>query len=192
MTVSFVLVQQFCHSEIGCSMSPTLWPEASVILILFALGPKPHSGSETAKPSLTVNRIPPVSLLQGNLVPCPGKVTLRVMADWQIHNMAVRSGSLSRLSFCSEGHTSVSCFISDLQGNDIKVTAESTGEHAFSLPLPLHQPPHWMDGLPVQHALLHRFHGAGNERVCAHTHCYTSFTPLIPVEVLLGYPLRLA
>ncbi|XP_037846667.1 membrane-associated transporter protein isoform X2 [Chlorocebus sabaeus] len=48
----------------------------------------------------------------------------------------------------------------DLQGNDIKVTAESTGEHAFSLPLPLHQPPHWMDGLPVQHALLHRFHGA--------------------------------
>ncbi|XP_031991476.1 membrane-associated transporter protein isoform X2 [Hylobates moloch] len=47
----------------------------------------------------------------------------------------------------------------DSQGNDIKVTAESTGEHAFSLPLPLHQPPHWMDGLPVQHAVLHRFHG---------------------------------
>nr|XP_027792117.2 membrane-associated transporter protein isoform X2 [Marmota flaviventris] len=47
----------------------------------------------------------------------------------------------------------------DSEGNDHEVTPEGTGEHATPLPFPLHQPPHWMDCLPVQHALLHRFHG---------------------------------
>nr|XP_008510100.1 PREDICTED: membrane-associated transporter protein isoform X4 [Equus przewalskii] len=47
----------------------------------------------------------------------------------------------------------------DSEDNDHEVTAEGTGEYASPLPLPLHQPPPWMDRLPVQHALLHRFHG---------------------------------
>uniref|UniRef100_A0A8D0PUN0 Membrane-associated transporter protein n=1 Tax=Sus scrofa TaxID=9823 RepID=A0A8D0PUN0_PIG len=47
----------------------------------------------------------------------------------------------------------------DSEDNDHKVTAEGTDEHACPLPLPLHQSPHWMDRLPVQHALLHRLHG---------------------------------
>uniref|UniRef100_A0A8C8Z6X9 Solute carrier family 45 member 2 n=1 Tax=Prolemur simus TaxID=1328070 RepID=A0A8C8Z6X9_PROSS len=47
----------------------------------------------------------------------------------------------------------------DSQADDHEVTAEGTGEHASPLPLPLHQPPHWMDRIPVQHALLHRFYG---------------------------------
>ncbi|XP_013370392.1 PREDICTED: membrane-associated transporter protein isoform X1 [Chinchilla lanigera] len=45
------------------------------------------------------------------------------------------------------------------EGNDHEVTCERTGEHASPLPLPMYQPPHRMDCLPVQHALLHRFHG---------------------------------
>ncbi|KAM9104796.1 membrane-associated transporter protein isoform 4-T4 [Megaptera novaeangliae] len=47
----------------------------------------------------------------------------------------------------------------DSEDNDHEVTAEGADEHASPLPLPLHQPPHWMDRLPVQHALLHRLHG---------------------------------
>uniref|UniRef100_A0A4W2F7H6 Solute carrier family 45 member 2 n=1 Tax=Bos indicus x Bos taurus TaxID=30522 RepID=A0A4W2F7H6_BOBOX len=47
----------------------------------------------------------------------------------------------------------------DSEDNDLEVTAEGIEERAPSLPLPLHQPPHWMDCLPVQHALLHRLHG---------------------------------
>ncbi|XP_045643374.1 membrane-associated transporter protein isoform X2 [Ursus americanus] len=37
----------------------------------------------------------------------------------------------------------------DQEGNDREVTAEGAGEYASPLPLPLHQPPHWMDRLPV-------------------------------------------
>ncbi|XP_067586583.1 membrane-associated transporter protein isoform X5 [Pseudorca crassidens] len=47
----------------------------------------------------------------------------------------------------------------DSEGSDREVTAEGAVEHASPLPLPLHQPPHRMDRLPVQHALLHRLHG---------------------------------
>eukprot|EP00073_Rattus_norvegicus_P044223 XP_017446320.1 PREDICTED: membrane-associated transporter protein isoform X1 [Rattus norvegicus] len=46
------------------------------------------------------------------------------------------------------------------EDNVDEVTSSGTSEHAFPLSLPLHQPPHWMDCLPVKHALLHRFHGA--------------------------------
>lgn len=60
-------------------------------------------------------------------------------------------------------------FIPDSEDNDHEVTAEGTGEYASPLPLPLHQPPHWMDRLPFQHAVFHRFHGPGNEHVCTHT-----------------------
>ncbi|KAM7149860.1 membrane-associated transporter protein isoform 2-T2 [Molossus nigricans] len=45
------------------------------------------------------------------------------------------------------------------EDNDHEVTAEGTDEYASPLPLPLHQPPHWMDCLPIQHAVFHRFHG---------------------------------
>uniref|UniRef100_A0A671F4L6 Solute carrier family 45 member 2 n=1 Tax=Rhinolophus ferrumequinum TaxID=59479 RepID=A0A671F4L6_RHIFE len=47
----------------------------------------------------------------------------------------------------------------DWEDNDREVAAEGAGEYACPLPLPLPQPPHWMDRLPVQHALLHRLHG---------------------------------
>ncbi|KAF6127252.1 solute carrier family 45 member 2 [Phyllostomus discolor] len=47
----------------------------------------------------------------------------------------------------------------DPEENDHEVAAEGTGAYASPLPLPLHQPPHWVDGLPFQHAVLHRFHG---------------------------------
>ncbi|XP_012782020.2 membrane-associated transporter protein isoform X2 [Ochotona princeps] len=47
----------------------------------------------------------------------------------------------------------------DSKGNDHEVTPEGFGDHACPLSLSLYQPPHWMDSLPVQHALLHRLHG---------------------------------
>lgn len=53
-----------------------------------------------------------------------------------------------------------------------------------SLPLSLHQPPHWMDCLPVQHALLHRLHGPGNRHVCTNSLSHTLITPSAPVELL--------
>lgn len=69
--------------------------------------------------------------------------------------------------------TPVCCFIPDSEGSDHEVTAEGAVEHASPLPLPLHQPPHRMDRLPVQHALLHRLHGPGKGHVCAHAHYLT-------------------
>lgn len=83
------------------------------------------------------------------MVPCPNGVTL---CDGLLTDPTV--GYVSTLNV-----TPVWCFIPDSEDNDLEVTAEGIEEHAPSLPLPLHQPPHWMDCLPVQHALLHRLHG---------------------------------
>lgn len=69
---------------------------------------------------------------------------------------------------CTAGHTCL-MFIPEWEDNDREVAAEGAGEYACPLPLPLPQPPHWMDRLPVQHALLHRLHGPGNRHVCAHS-----------------------
>ena len=79
--------------------------------------------------------------------------------------------------------TPVWCFIPDSEDNDLEVTVEGLEEHAPSLPLPLHQPPHWMDCLPIQHALLHRLHGPGNRHVCTHSLSHTPVAPSAPVEL---------
>ena len=79
--------------------------------------------------------------------------------------------------------TPVWCFIPDSEDNDLEVTVEGFEEHAPSLPLPLHQPPHWMDCLPIQHALLHRLHGPGNRHVCTHSLSHTPVAPSAPVEL---------
>ena len=44
----------------------------------------------------------------------------------------------------SNNVTPVWCFIPDSEDNDLEVTVEGIEEHAPSLPLPLHQPPHWI------------------------------------------------
>ncbi|XP_053196143.1 membrane-associated transporter protein [Scomber japonicus] len=43
--------------------------------------------------------------------------------------------------------------------DDIQVNDENYHQHASPLPLPVYQSPIGMDGLPLQYALLHRFHG---------------------------------
>lgn len=50
---------------------------------------------------------------------------------------------------------------SDPEEDDFEVPDEGLHQHAKPLPLPVRQSPAGVDGLPLQHALLHRLHGAG-------------------------------
>lgn len=80
--------------------------------------------------------------------------------------------------------TPVWYFIPDSEDYDLEVTVEGLEEHARSLPLPLHQPPHWMDCLPIQHALLHRLHGPGNRHVCTRSLSHIPIARSAAVELL--------
>lgn len=53
------------------------------------------------------------------------------------------------------------CMCAGPEEDDAEVAAESHHQHAQPLPLPVRQSPAGMDGLPLQHALLHRLHGTG-------------------------------
>lgn len=53
------------------------------------------------------------------------------------------------------------CMCAGSEEDDAEVAAESRHQHAQPLPLPVRQSPAGMDGLPLQHALLHRLHGTG-------------------------------
>lgn len=129
-------------------MSLTAWPQSSSISSPFPLSfSKPHPGPKTAEYPHTLSITPPRGHSTKTLVPRPEGVTLWV-GRLQIGNMAMCSGSHGWLCVCTEGHACF-MFIPDSEDSDPKVTAEGSGEYAFSLPLPLHQPPHWMDRLPV-------------------------------------------
>lgn len=58
------------------------------------------------------------------------------------------------------------CMCAGPEEDDAEVAAESHHQHAQPLPLPVHQSPAGMDGLPLQHALLHRLHGTGIQPLC--------------------------
>lgn len=54
------------------------------------------------------------------------------------------------------------CYVSaDPEEDDAEVPDEGRPQHAQPLSLPVRQSPAGMDGLPLQHALLHRLHGTG-------------------------------
>ena len=118
------------------------------------------------------------------MVLCPDGVTLcdRLLTDmWHGCVLAPTVGYTGILHWMSH---LFGVFIPDSEDNDLEVTVEGIEEHAPSLPLSLHQPPHWMDCLPVQHALLHRLHGPGNRHVCTNSLSHTLITPSAPVELL--------
>lgn len=54
----------------------------------------------------------------------------------------------------------------DPEEDDAEVPHEGLHQHAQPLPLPVRQSPAGMDGLPLQHALLHRLHGTGIQNQC--------------------------
>lgn len=104
--------------------------------------------------------------------------------DRQVTEMS--HGSCSD-SFCCLGtYAKDPCFFPESEGNVDEVTSEDVSEHAFPLPLPLHQPPHWMDGLPVKHALLHRFHGTGKLVPYVHTLIGSFFHQAFGIDTAKG------
>lgn len=54
----------------------------------------------------------------------------------------------------------------DPEEDDAEVPHEGLHQHAQPLPLPVRLSPAGMDGLPLQHALLHRLHGTGIQNQC--------------------------
>lgn len=146
LDVSYILVQS------------KLFPDPSS-------SPKPHCGPETAKYPCILNTS--YGSLHGTVSATPRKCD---PVQWWTDRYVTWPCALAPTAgcICTAGHACL-MFIPEWEDNDREVTAEGAGEYACPLPLPLPQPPHWMDRLPVQHALLHRLHGPGNRHVCAHS-----------------------
>lgn len=71
------------------------------------------------------------------------------------------------------------CVSAGPEEDDVQVDDESYHQHAKPLPLPVCQSPAGMDGFPLQHALLHRFYGTGNDfsvSACKSHICFANVT----------------
>lgn len=171
--MSFILIQWFCHSKIGNLMggSYTL-AQSKSISVLALMSSKPWYWPETWSICTYITK----HLLWEHSMENHGAVPRWCDLVWEATNRYVTwlcAGPTGLHWHSTLNVTPVWCFIPDSEDNDLEVTVEALRSMP-SLPLSLHQPPHWMDCLPVQHALLHRLHGPGNRHVCTNFVSHTN------------------